>query len=322
MPPINSYKDNPLYPDRYEEGSNWVRVLPIPGRALQTSEITEMQSIINGQMRMALSTVYRDGSPISGLRVIGQGPIYSVTNGMFYIQGMTLPVEGITSIIPGPTNTIYVQVEESILTEVDTPSLRDPIRGQYSKGVQASSMQYGLEGAHRLVWRASITTVPGPSSYPIATISSDGQVIQRSYGGPSDCIDLLAAYTRDRMGDFLLHGLDVTYGGIRQSTSTPLTTYKKEEVDRLSTELLEYNTLLTSSGSELTKVKVELDEAIRVANLSPSAPNRFIVDTKRKRVQELEAIMGSLSAEVSTLNAQLSTMSSTCLLYTSDAADE
>lgn len=306
MPPINSYKDNPLYPDRYEEGSNWVRVLPIPGRALQTSEITEMQSIINGQMRMALSTVYRDGSPISGLRVIGQGPTYSVTNGMFYIQGMTLPVEGITSIIPGPTNTIYVQVEESILTEVDTPSLRDPIRGH-----QASSMQYGLEGAHRLVWRASITTVPGPSSYPIATISSDGQVIQRGYGGPSDCIDLLAAYTRDRMGDFLLHGLDVTYGGIRQSTSTPLTTYKKEEVDRLSTELLEYNTLLTSSGSELTKVKVELDEAIRVANLSPSAPNRFIVDTKRKRVQELEAIMGSLSAEVSTLNAQLSTMSST-----------
>ena len=299
MPPINSYKDNPLYPDRYD--GDWVRVLPVPGRALQTAEVMEMQSIINGQMRMALSTIYRDGSPISGLRVIGQGPTYSVTNGMFYIQGMTLPVEGIASITPGLTNTIYVQVEEYILTEVDTPSLRDPIRG----------LGYGLEGAHRLVWRASITTVPGPSSYPIATIGSDGQVIQRGYGGPNDCINLLAAYTRDRMGDFLLHGLDVSYGGTKQSTSTPLTTYKKEEVERLSTELLEYNTLLTTSGTELSKVKVELDEAIRVANLSPSAPNRFIVDTKRKRVQELEAIMASLSSEVSTLNAQLSTMSST-----------
>ncbi len=302
MPPINSYKDNPLYPDRYVDGSNWVRVLPVPGRALQTSELMEMQSILQGQMRMAMSSIYRDGSPISGLRVIGQGPSYKVTSGLFYIQGMALPVEGVPSFIPGTTKTVYVVVSESILSEADTPSLRDPLRGK----------EYGLEGAHRLVWTASISNIPGSSSYPIATIGIDGQVIQRSTSAsPNDCLDLLAAYTRDRMGDFLLEGLLVTYGGAKQSISTPLSTYKKEEVDRLSTELLEYNTLVTTSGTELSRVKVELEAAIVVATQSPSAPNRFIVETKRKRVQELEAVMGTISSEVSTLTAQLSSMSLT-----------
>ena len=300
MPPINSYKDNPLYPDRYTDGSNWVRVLPIPGRALQTSEIMEMQSILQGQIRMAMSSIYRDGSPISGLRVIGQGPSYTVTSGLFYIQGKAIPVEGTASFIPGPTRTVYVEVTETILTEVDTPSLRDPIRGG----------EYGLEGAHRLVWSATISSTPGPSSYPIATIGSDGQVVQRQ-SSPNSCLDLLAAYTRDRMGDFLLEGLLVTYGGTKQSISTPLTTYKKEEVDRLNTELLEYNTLITNSGTELSRVKAELEAAIVVAAQSPSAPNRFIVETKRKRVQELEAVMGTLSSEVNAITAQLSSMSLT-----------
>lgn len=300
MAPINSYRGNPLYPDRYTEASNWVRVLPVPGRALQTSEIMELQSILQGQMRMGLSSIYRDGSPISGLRVIGQGPTYTITSGMFYIQGMTIPVEGITSFTPGPTRTVYVLVDERVLTEVDTPTLRDPLRGQY-----------GLEGAHRLVWTASITTTPGPSSYPIATIGVDGQVIQRPITPPDGCLDILAAYTRDRMGDFLLQGLLVTYGGSRQSVSTPLTTYKKGEVERLSSELLEYNSLLSNSGTELSRVRLELEAAIITATQSPSAPNRFIVDTRRKRVQELEAIMASLTSEVGSINAQLSTMSST-----------
>ena len=301
MPHINSYKDNPLYPDRYVEGSNWVRVLPIPGRALQTSELMEMQSILQGQMRMGLSSIYRDGSPISGLRVIGQGPSYTVTSGLFYIQGITIAVNGITSFTPGTSRTVYVMVTESILTEIDTPSLRDPLR----------EGQYGLEGAHRLVWTASIGTTAGPSSYPIATIGVDGQVIQRPVVASNDCLDLLANYTRDRMGDFLLEGLLVTYGGAKQSVSTPLSTYKKEEVDRLSTELLEYNTLITSSGTELSRVRLELEASIVIASQSPSAPNRFLVDTKRKRVQELEAVMGSLTSEVNTLTAQLSSMSLT-----------
>jgi len=302
MPPINSYRDNPLYPDRYVDGSNWVRVLPIPGRALQTSEITEVQSIFQGQMKMALSAMYREGSAISGLRVIGTGPTYTITNGHFYVQGMTVPVEGVLAFTPSITQTVYVMVSETILTEVTTPSLRDPIRGT----------GYGLEGAHRLVWSGVITNMPGPSSYPIASISSDGQVVQRPLGGGNDrCLDMLAAYTKDRMGDFLLEGMLVTYGGVRQSTSTPLSTYKKGEVDRLSSELLEYNALLTTSGTELSKVRLELEVAVGIATQSPSAPNRFIVDTKRKRVQELEAIMGSLSAETITITAQLSSMSST-----------
>ena len=300
MAPINSYRANPLYPDRYTEASNWVRVLPVPGRALQTSEIMEVQSILQGQVRMALSSIYRDGSAISGLRVVGRGPTYTITGGLFYVQGMTIAVEGATSFTPGPTKTVYVVVDERILTEVDTPTLRDPLRGQY-----------GLEGAHRLVWSGSISPNPGPSSYPIATIGNDGQVIQRLIGPPDGCLDLLAAYTRDRMGDFLLNGLLVTYGGSKQSVSTPLTTYKREEVERLNNELLEYNTLLSNSGTELSRVRVELDAAIVVATQSPSAPNRFVVDTKRKRVQELEAIMASLTSEVGSLNAQLSTMSST-----------
>jgi hypothetical protein len=306
MAPINSYRGNPLYPDRYTEASNWVRVLPVPGRALQTSEIMEVQSILHGQVRMALSSIYRDGSPISGLRVLAQtmgvglGPTYTITSGMFYIQGMTIPVEGVSSFTPGPTNTVYVLVSESILTEVDTPSLRDPLRGQY-----------GLEGAHRLVWTASISANPGPSSYPIATISTDGQVIQRPTTSPDGCLELLAAYTRDRMGDFLLHGLLVTYGGSKQSVSTPLTTYKRGEVERLNSELLEYNTLLSNSGTELSRVRVELEAAIVTATQSPSAPNRFVVDTRRKRVEELEAIMASLTSEVGAITAQLAAMSST-----------
>lgn len=306
MAPINSYRGNPLYPDRYTEASNWVRVLPVPGRALQTSEIMEVQSLLQGQVRMALSSIYRDGSPIRGLRVLavptagGQGLTYTITGGLFYVQGMAIAVEGVTSFTPGPTKTVYVLVDESILTEVDSPSLRDPLRGQY-----------GLEGAHRLVWTASISANPGPSSYPIATIGSDGQVIQRPSTAPDGCLELLAAYTRDRVGDFLLHGLLVTYGGSKQSVSTPLSTYKRGEVERLNSELLEYNTLLSNSGTELTKVRVELDAAIVTATQSPSAPNRFIVDTRRKRVQELEAIMSSLASEVGTINAQLSTMSST-----------
>jgi Domain of unknown function (DUF4815) len=305
MNPINTYKDNPLYPDRYREGSNWVRVLPVPGRAVQTSELMEVQSIIQGQMRMALSSIHRDGTPISGLRVTVNSPVgndtepsYSVGGGLFYTWGIVLPVEGVTSLVLGPTKTVYVVVTEKVVTEIEDSTLRDPIRGQ----------GYGTEGAHRLIWEASIGVVPGPSSYPIATVGEGGQVMQRPLLDNSDCMELLASYTRDRMGDFLLHGLGVAHTGTRQGSGIA-TAIRKEELDRLNGELLEYRALLLTTNTELSKERVALETTITNATQTPSAPNRYLVDAKRKRVQELEAASSTISAEVNAITSLIASKS-------------
>jgi len=142
---LNSYRNNPEYPDRYTRSKGWAKVLPRKGRPIQAAELTEIQSLVQDNLKQGFDTLFRSGTPIKGLRVtVASRDITSVTvsvsSGQIYIEGLILDVQGTNLTIP--IDNIYdisVSVTESIITEDDDPSLRDPIRGAFVLGTPGAS---------------------------------------------------------------------------------------------------------------------------------------------------------------------------------------
>ena len=67
--PLNTYRNNPDYPDRYTRNKNWKKIIPIQGRPVQAAELTEIQSILQDNIKQGFDTLFKNGSVIQGLRI-------------------------------------------------------------------------------------------------------------------------------------------------------------------------------------------------------------------------------------------------------------
>lgn len=288
----NDYRSNPLYVDRYQRSSNWVRVLPVEGRALQASDLIEMQSIYLDNLTKALTPLYRSGSVLDGLRLLQQDGIYLVTPGSIFFEGVVLDVPGITlGDLSTGTHSIAIAIAESILTERDDINLRNPTYGS----------QYGLEGAHRLVWKASITLSPTANDFALAQVI-EGNIIQAPLDTLRGLQDLLAQQTYDRAGNFLVSGFSVAYARSIQPSLRPS---DDQKVIILQQQLSELSQALTQGNDELKRLGLDLDKARANYAIDPIPSKQAVIAGIELAIQQQAVSVSYLQGQVKSLTSQI-----------------
>lgn len=283
---IYSYKS--FYGDRTQP--DWVRVLPIPGRALQSAELLEMQSIWMQHLKQAVGSIYRSGTALSGLRVIdtnaGTGePDYYVTPGTIVVDGIVLAVPGkrLGVLSVDKTHKVSVAIAEKVITELEDPSLRN------NTGSQPGETAYGLEGAHRLVWTAEVVLdAPG---YQIAEVSNGSIVQPPILNSLQSAMDIISIYTYERSGNFCVRGCQVAH-----SYSIP----GSAPLEGIGKELKEAIALMDIDLSNKT-----LDLASTTSALSNATDSSTIAQLKALK-EQLSFQVEQLNSDLSSLKAQLS----------------
>jgi hypothetical protein len=291
MSNLFNYNRN-IYPDRFSRDKNWVKILPVPGRQLQTAELIELQSIQQDNIKQGFNTLFKNGSILSGLKMSFVSSSnttvrISVSSGQIYVEGIILDVSS-TEIEVANTGifNIGVLVTESIITEEQDPSLRDPIRGTSS---------FGTPGAHRLSWTSNIV-IDDPLSYIIGQIS-EGSVIQ----SPQDPFylvnELLSTYTFERAGNFCVRGFDAVAIPSNQraisnqsqflSIQQAFSTAQSEATSSLSSAI--------SAQSNVLSITSQLDEAILEYNSNPTSTNQLIVVNLTDQLEAAKAFYAQTS---------------------------
>lgn len=291
------YSNNPLYPDRYSRETNWVRVLPVHGRPLQTAELNEMQTILHDNLKQGLNTLFTSGSILSGLRLSLVSTsetdlTIGVSSGQLYVEGIVLEVEAASLQVPlqGEFN-IGVLVQEKVITEAEDPGLRDPIKG---------GALYGMEGASRLVWKASLE-LNNADAFTIGRVV-DGGIIQKELNPFKNIEKILAEYTFERSGNFCVRGLGISSLPSGERAIADKAKYTALQSSVAEAQQRSQQALSDASQAEATlaNLKQQLGEAQEAARLSPNSQNLVIVNDLTQRVTEAEDYYNQLARLVVT----------------------
>jgi len=290
-----SYKNLPEYPDRYDRNSNWVRVLPIHGRPIQTAELIEMQSILQDNLKQGMDTLFTNGSIITGLECVITSNNTNTVNvaisgGSIYVEGYIVKVEQDNLILSKDgTFDIGVVITEEIITENEDASLRDPIRG---------SSLLGLEGAARLVWTSSIE-VNNADSFTIAKLVN-GNLIRANNSNFTSFERLLARYTYDRNKNFCVKGLQISH--IRNDSVIVSDRSKYQQlsnnVNQATSSAQEALTNAIAAQSNLDSLRERLSEAQAIANSSPTTNNNLVVQGLINAISQAQDTFNTLSSIV------------------------
>lgn len=190
------------YYDDYDSSKQYTQLLAIPGRVAQAREITQIQSTVKDIIKSIGDSILKDGNTIEGCQVIVNSTktAATVTAGKVYINGMVLPVEEKTIGITGKgTETIGIRLMETIITEEDDNSLRDPAQGYDN---------YNQAGCHRI--RSSVEIVKDDPDSAIITTLVDGAISVEKYAPDYDVMtQTLARRTYDESGSYIVEGLKV-----------------------------------------------------------------------------------------------------------------
>lgn len=265
---LYSYKDNPLYMDRYERSKRWVKILPMVGRPLQTSELIEIQSLLADHQKQLLNTIYKSGTIISGLDIIvisstSDSINLSITEGQIYIEGFVIDIDASSQVIPTTgTHIIGVLLDELIIDERDDITLRQ------------GATSYGLEGSSRLIWEAFIT-LNDPRAIPIASVI-EGQLVLPPSTRQSKIEDQLVSYLADKDGSFIVRGLTIEHiETIIPPTIKPIVDtnlqeleLKTQTINTLQASLVEIETRISSLRQKLTRDTQDLNTTPSPSNLS------------------------------------------------------
>lgn len=290
-----SYKNLPEYPDRYDRNSNWVRVLPIHGRPIQTAELIEMQSILQDNLKQGMDTLFTNGSVITGLECVITSTNTDTVNvaisgGSIYVEGYIVKVEQDNLILSkNGSFDIGVVISEEIITENEDASLRDPIRG---------SSLFGLEGAARLVWTSSIE-VNNADSFTIAKLVN-GNLIRANNSNFTSFERLLARYTYDRNKNFCVKGLQISQ--IRNDSVIVSDRSKYQQlsnnVNQATSSAQEALTNAIAAQSNLDSLRERLSEAQAIANSSPTTNNNLVVQGLINAISQAQDTFNTLSSIV------------------------
>lgn len=288
-----SYNQDPKYPDRYKRDKGWVKVLPVPNRALQTAEIVEMQSLTQDNIKQGFNTLFKNGTPISGLRIgvisrTSSELLVSISSGKLYVEGFIVDVDSTSlSIATSGTYSIGVLITESIVTEEQDPTLRDPLKG---------GELYGPEGASRLVWNTSIE-VDNPNAFILGKVI-DGVVNQKDLNPLYQLETIMARYTYERSGHFCVEGYDVSSLGSSSRGVDDKTKYfnLQNAVSSANLELQQTLSQAQSIKANLDNLNSQLSEAKANATLSPTSNNLAIVSDLQNRVDDAQVSYNSLAS--------------------------
>lgn len=297
---LNTYRNNPEYPDRYTRNTEWKKVLPIQGRPLQAAELTEVQSIVQDNLKQGFDTLFKNGSIIQGLRIsvvskTFDTAVISISDGQLYIEGTIIDVNGGTLTIP--TNDIYnivVIISENIITELEDVNLRDPIKGGFV---------LGTPGASRLIWTANIgfsnvETIIN-NSYSIGQLNS-GVLIQKDLNAFYEIEKVMSQFIYERNGNFCVSGLETSSIGLDKRSSSNITKYNslKNAVDNAEEEKQTSLSNLVSYQGIINSLTKQVQEAQIQTSISPTAQNNTILSSLQNQLSNAQSEFSRYSNEL------------------------
>lgn len=185
-----------------EVNKQYYELLAIPGRVAQAREFSTLQTILRAIVRSVGDAIMSNGDVVEGCQIIPSADRTSitVTSGKVYIDGIVTPLEEVTVPISGTgTEIVGVKIVESIVTESDDPTLRDPAQGFDN---------YNQPGCNRLKRELQVVINDSEAS-PLGTLS-DGELTVEGYAASYDVLDqTLARRTYDESGSYIVNGLSV-----------------------------------------------------------------------------------------------------------------
>ena len=184
-----------------EKEKGYVRLLGVPGRYLQARELTQIGRLLQLQLQDIGNALFKQGSIIEGCQLTVSGNNATVTAGKIYYNGLILPVPETTLTITGSgVEIIGVNITESIITEEEDSSLRDP----YPAG-----RSYNRPGMHRVKITTQVVLDPNPHIKLYELKDGVPQIIRKPTEF-SEIINILARRTFDESENYLVRGLEVS----------------------------------------------------------------------------------------------------------------
>lgn len=299
MADIYSYKYHDVYKDRFNPEENWLQIIPQPGRPLQSNELIELQSILQNQLNLALSSIYKNLSPIEGLKIYIDDDQIKVTEGKFLINGFILNVLGASYNLP-PVDSylsdeqfdtvssdlieyreeyikVGIKVSEEIITEIEDPSLKDPIE---------NSNLYGLPGAHRLRWVASVVFADR-DSYKIGHVKNR-KVYQKNISTLSKVESLIALFNYERNGNYIVSGLTSEVRNQSNQLDSRISyigLYSKENTNLKYIRYLE--DYLRETKTNYNNLKNTLNQSISEYNINPISSNSSFINKVNNKLNSI-----------------------------------
>ncbi|MBQ9273511.1 MAG: DUF4815 domain-containing protein [Succinivibrio sp.] len=185
------------YWNRYDPDKHYKELLFRDGKPMQASEMNELQSINNYELKQIFDQLFSNGDVLSGgqITVNAESGQVNAAEGKVYLDGYmwTVPAKTFNIPITG-TYAIGVYIKESVISEVEDPELLNPATG---------SRAAGLAGA----WRRKVEAYWGFSAdgdtnefFPVYTVD-DGAVRAKETPPAYDAISqAIAQYDQDSTG--------------------------------------------------------------------------------------------------------------------------
>ena len=306
------------YKDRYTRDSKWVKLLFNHGRPLQSTELIEMQSVLQDFLKQGLDTLFANGTVLYGLKfdLLSSTTIesqFTLSSGKFYIDGLIIDVESQSITVSNEGEfTLGLSITPVIITEEDEPTLRDPVKG---------GAVYGLSGASRLIWNTTLV-VNDPAAFTLAKVVNGG-LIQKDTNIYSKIDDSLAKYTYDRNGHFCLPGglevsvlensdraiIDVSkYQALTESTTAAVNDTQsayanvlnaKNSVDSLTSQVNNFKTTYNTNPTNSNLITLQDLEARLVATTATYNDLARLYTTKKLVSDKAEQSLASSKALLS-----------------------
>lgn len=189
------------YYDDYDPSKKYVQMLALPGRVEQAREFTQIQTMFRDFLKRGLDVFLRDGDIVEGCILTIDGTTAHISEGKIYLNGLIHPVAQTEITITGVgAEVIGAKLIETIVTEADDPSLRDPAQGHDN---------YQQPGAHRLKQEVELV-LNDPTAVPVFRLH-DGNILNKEATPQLDVLmEVLARRTYDESGNYRVDGFQMS----------------------------------------------------------------------------------------------------------------
>ncbi|TCS99116.1 uncharacterized protein DUF4815 [Tepidimonas ignava] len=205
------------YYNLFDPSKRYAELLFRAGDGLQSRELNELQTTINHRLKGVADALLKDGNIVSGGEIVidaGAGRAL-LAAARIYIKGAVHEVPAAEFAIPTTGEvTLGVRLKETVITELEDPSLREPavgVRNYQEPGAGRLKVEalWGWAGA------GGADANSGLPFYPVASVI-DGVLQSRERPPAFDGVkQMLARYDYDANGHYLVSGLGVRYLGRR-----------------------------------------------------------------------------------------------------------
>lgn len=187
---------------RFNSNKNWSKILFVPDKKLQTTEIIELQDLINNQINKTYKTLYDFYTIVRGCKIIivnitantyecilteGQVFLEIKNNSAFFID---IPSKSFSI---NRINTVNIGVQFSIKKVADDIDFRNPHNG---------GAAFGSDGADRIIISPEIIIQNnniGNNAYPIAIIKPKTNSFINTYNDISDGAPEIIYYRNEEL---------------------------------------------------------------------------------------------------------------------------